>query len=118
MHDTDGISSHRRVKNSTLLRSRVEFRIKSFCFFTVYLTGGTSHRSAVLYFVQAAGIRSVSPIFVGNGFIRSALVTDIPGYIEWKNDGSFRFAEPWWIMNLSERINAFSTDKYRSSAKE
>ena len=42
MHDADGIPPRRRVKNSTLLRSRVEFQIKSFCFFTVYLTGGTS----------------------------------------------------------------------------
>ena len=30
------------MKNSTLLRSRVEFQIKSFCFFTVYLIGGIS----------------------------------------------------------------------------
>ena len=40
MHDTDGISSHRRVKNSTLLRSRVEFQIKSFCFFHCLLDRG------------------------------------------------------------------------------
>ena len=39
MHDADGISSHYRVKNSTLLRSRVEFLIKCFCFFTAYLIG-------------------------------------------------------------------------------
>ena len=45
MHDADGIPSRCRVKNSTLLRSRVEFLIKCFCFFTVYLTGGTSLRS-------------------------------------------------------------------------
>ena len=32
MHDTDAISSHCRVKNSTLLRSRVDFLIKCFCF--------------------------------------------------------------------------------------
>ena len=50
MHDTDGISSHRRVKNSTLLRSRVEFQIKSFCFFTVYLTGGTSILADAVFF--------------------------------------------------------------------
>ena len=49
MHDTDGISSHCRVKNSTLLRSRVEFQIKSFCFFTVYLTGGTSSRQGCFF---------------------------------------------------------------------
>ena len=55
MHDTDGISSHRRVKNSTLLRSRVEFQIKSFCFFTVYLTGGhIIHRTTVaVYEIKA-----------------------------------------------------------------
>ena len=40
MHDADGISSHRRVKNSTLLRSRVEFQIKSFCFFHCLLDRG------------------------------------------------------------------------------
>ena len=40
MHDTDGISSHRRVKNSTLLRSRVEFQVKSFCFFHCLLDRG------------------------------------------------------------------------------
>ena len=40
MHDTDGISSHCRVKNSTLLRSRVEFQIKSFCFFHCLLDRG------------------------------------------------------------------------------
>ena len=50
MHDTDGISSHRRMKNSTLLRSRVEFQIKSFCFFTVYLTGGTSILADAVFF--------------------------------------------------------------------
>ena len=49
MHDTDGISSHCRVKNSTLLRSRVEFQIKSFCFFTVYLTGGHFIPAGVLF---------------------------------------------------------------------
>ena len=49
MHDADGISSHRRMNNSTLLRSRVEFQIKSFCFFTVYLTGGTSIADAVFF---------------------------------------------------------------------
>lgn len=49
MHDTDGISSHCRVKNSTLLCSRVEFQIKSFCFFTVYLTGGTSSRQGCFF---------------------------------------------------------------------
>ena len=40
MHDADGISSHRRVKNSTLLRSRVEFQIKSFCLFHCLLDRG------------------------------------------------------------------------------
>ena len=39
MHDADGISLRSRVKKSTLLRSRVDFLIKYFCFFTVYLTG-------------------------------------------------------------------------------
>ena len=43
MHDADGVPSRRRVKNSTLLRSRVEFPHKIFLFFfTVYLTGGAS----------------------------------------------------------------------------
>ena len=50
MYDADGIPPRRRVKNSTLLRSRVEFQIKSFCFFTVYLTGGTSIGRCCLFF--------------------------------------------------------------------
>ena len=40
MHDADGIPPRRRVKNSTLLRSRVEFQIKSFCFFHCLLDRG------------------------------------------------------------------------------
>ena len=36
------------MKNSTLLRSRVEFQIKFFCFFTVCLTGGTSYQLQAL----------------------------------------------------------------------
>ena len=45
--DVQQRTEHRRVKNSTLLRSRVEFLIKSFCFFTVYLTGGTATTSVI-----------------------------------------------------------------------
>ena len=33
MHDADGVSSCCRMKNSILLRSRVEFLLKFFCFF-------------------------------------------------------------------------------------
>ena len=33
MHDADGVPSRRRVKNSTLLRSRVEFPFKTILFF-------------------------------------------------------------------------------------
>ena len=40
MYDANGIPPRRRVKNSTLLRSRVEFQIKSFCFFHCLLDRG------------------------------------------------------------------------------
>ena len=49
MHDTDGISSHCRVKNSTLLRSRVEFQIKSFLFFHCLLDRGHFIPAGVLF---------------------------------------------------------------------
>ena len=35
MHDADGVPSRRRVKNSTLLRSRVELSQKIFLFFSL-----------------------------------------------------------------------------------
>ena len=43
MHDADGISLRSRVKNSTLLRSRVDFLIKYFCFFHCLLDRGTTN---------------------------------------------------------------------------
>ena len=51
MHDADGISSHRSVKNFTLLRSRVEFQIKSFCFFHCLLDRGHFKHRTVTAFV-------------------------------------------------------------------
>ena len=48
MHDADGIPSRSRVKNSTLLRSRVEFLIKYFCFFHCLLDRG-HHSITILY---------------------------------------------------------------------
>ena len=40
MHDADGVPSRRRVKNSTLLRSRVESPLICFCFFHCLLDRG------------------------------------------------------------------------------
>ena len=58
MHDADGVPSRRCVKNSTLLRSRVEFQIKSFCFFHCLLDRGHFIAPIMACFLFGAKFRS------------------------------------------------------------
>ena len=53
-----------------------------------------------------------SNVFVGNGFIRSAWVTFLLEYVEWKNvenGNPLPSNEPRMFTNVSERINPFPT---------
>ena len=54
MHDADGVPSRRCVKNSTLLRSRVEFPRKTILFFHCLLDRGRFMcvQSAVFFYPQ------------------------------------------------------------------
>ena len=49
MHDADGVPSRRCVKNSTLLRSRVEFPRKTILFFSLSTSHGAGQRSLGVY---------------------------------------------------------------------
>ncbi len=53
MHDADGVPSRRCVKNSTLLRSRVEFPRKTILFFSLSTWQGALHYSVRRAFNQS-----------------------------------------------------------------